>query len=151
VTLSRIFRAAPVLLLSAAFAAGASAQGDLIPSGLVDPPLFVTNESGEAITLAWQTSRPGVRLSPPRQAEVAAGASDHRIDPGLFWIVDGAGESLQADNVVYLSLVDADGGYAQQLALGVEIFADLAEVKRSALAVTIGAHGAITAEPRLHD
>jgi len=111
----------------------------------------VTNESGEAVTLAWQTSRPGVALSPPRQAGVAAGAADHRIEPGLFWIVDGAGESLQVDNVVYLSLVDADGGFAHQVAMGVEFFTSLAEVKRTALAVTIDAEGTITAEPRLDD
>lgn len=150
-TLSKVFAAALALLLSAAFPSGAFAQGDLIPSGLVDPPLFVTNDSGAAVTLAWQTSRPGVRLSPPRQAEVAAGAAEHRIEPGLFWIVDGAGESAQVDNVVYLSLVDASGGFEHQIALGVEIFASLADVKRTALAVTIGPEGTITAEPRLDD
>jgi len=148
--LTRLFGVVSLLLLPVALTSGAFAQGDPV-QGLYDPPLFVTNESGEAVTLAWQTSRPGVALSPPRQAGVAAGAADHRIEPGLFWIVDGAGESLQVDNVVYLSLVDADGGFAHQVAMGVEFFTSLAEVKRTALAVTIDAEGTITAEPRLDE
>jgi len=117
---------------------------DLIPSGLVDPPLIVTNLSGEAVSLQWQTALPGALLTPPRSATVEAGATAHRIDPGLFWIVNRRGdEELLVDNDIYVSRLDGDR-FAAQAVFRTDSFATLEEVKASALAVTIAADGTLT-------
>ena len=109
--LARRSSASLVLLLGAALSGPALGQGDLIPSGLVDPPLYITNLGDSAVELAWQTTRPGVQLSPPRSATVAAGADAKRIDPGLYWIVAGDDDDAEVmvDNVVFLSVLDDNG------------------------------------------
>lgn len=143
---------AGALLLAAA--APASAQIDSmnfhLMMNVVDPPLYVTNESGKAVDLAWQTTIPGQALSPARNATVAAGAKAKRIDPGLFWIVKAEGDGvLLTDNTVYLSTVDSSGGYAKQIAVHADFFSKLANVKKAALDVTIDADGGISVAPRL--
>ncbi len=143
---------AGTLLLAAA--GQASAQGDNINAtlmnNLVDPPLYVTNESGRAVDLAWQTTIPGQALSPPRNATVPAGAAAQRIEPGLFWIVMAEGEgALQVDNLVYLSTLNDSGGYAEQIAVRADLFAMLGNVRKAALEVTIDANGSLSVKPRL--
>lgn len=144
-----------LLFLACALLLGAShhalAQGDPWFWGLlIDPPLYVTNQSGAPVDLAWQTSVPGSALSPPRKASIAVGAQGQRIEPGLFWIVkdEGDGEVL-ADNIVYLSTLNGAGGYAEQIAVHADVFNTLANVKKAALDVTIDANGGISVAPRL--
>lgn len=140
------------LLLAAGLSGPALAQGDPIPSGLVDPPLYVTNLSDGDVDLTWQTTRPGTQLSPPRGATVAAGAEAERIDPGLYWIVSGEEDAkVMVDNVVYLSVVDEAGAYVHQIALDAAMFTSLADVTKAALDVTVEADRTLTASPRLDD
>jgi len=144
---------APALVLAAlmmgglTLSSGTEAVGDDTLGGLmsdtVDPPLIVTNLSGEAVALQWQTAHPGALLTPPRSATVEAGATAHRIDPGLFWIVSRrGGEELLVENDVYVSRLDGDR-FAAQAVFRTDGFATLEEVKASALAVTIEADGSI--------
>ena len=147
---------APALALSPAFVAPASAQSDDVDPNqnglLIDPPLYVTNQSGAPVELAWQTTIPGQALSPPRNATVPAGAAAQRIEPGLFWVVMAEGEGeLLADNVVYLSTSNGAGGYAEQIAVQADFFGSLSDVKKAALAVTIAADGTLSAAPQLDE
>ncbi len=164
---SKLFGLAPALLLAPAlalsaafvapaFVAPASAQSDDVDPNqnglLIDPPLYVTNQSGAPVELAWQTSIPGAALSPPRNATIADGAEGQRVEPGLYWIVMAEGEGeLLADNVVYLSTSNGAGGYAEQIAVQADFFGSLSDVKKAALAVTIAADGTLSAAPRLDE
>jgi len=119
-------------------------------SGIVDPPLHVTNESGQTVRLVWQTVEPGVRLSPPRSAEIPAGAKNKRIAKGLYWILSGdSPEGVFVDNVVFLSIADDSGGYKSQVPLKAEVFTQLDDLRKVALGITIGTDGSIRAKPRL--
>lgn len=134
-----------VLALGMQAQAGDSPQ-DLIPSGLVDPPLIVTNQTDAAVTLQWQSAVPGAMLSPARSATIAAGAAAQRIDRGLFWIVsrDG-GQEVLVDNDIYVSRVDGEG-FATQSVLRTDGIASLDEARQTALSVTIAADGSIALE-----
>jgi len=137
--------ALPLTLFAGAVPAAGQGMFDPV-QGLYDPPLFVTNHSDRAVSLQWQTTIPGMALSPVRSATVEAGATAHRIDPGLFWIVTGkatADAELLVDNNVYVSRLD-DDRFVTQSVLKVTEFATLPDVLHSALAVTIDADGGIT-------
>jgi hypothetical protein len=116
---------------------------------LVDPPLFVTNQSEMDVTLTWQTTVPGNKLSPPRQASIPRGAVDHRVDPGLFWIVHEGFNTLLAENVVFVSVLNDDGAYGEQIAVHADIFATNSEFHHLALAVLIDGDGYLSATPCL--
>lgn len=116
---------------------------------LVDPAIFITNHGKHDRTLAWQTTVPERQLSPWRQATIRAGAMHHRVDPGLFWIVHPGSGQLLVDNTVFISVVNDDGSFDEQIAVGVEILADLSDLEHLGLAVTIDADGYLSAAAHL--
>jgi hypothetical protein len=114
---------------------------------LEDPPLHVTNHHDAAVRLAWQTTIPGERLSPWRETTIAAGTIDEIIVPGMFWIIHEGLNRVLVDNVVFISVVDPDGGFGEQVVVHAEIFADHDSIDHIGLAVTIDADGYLSAAP----
>jgi len=112
-----------------------------------DPAVFVSNASGDAVTLSWQTEVPGLALSPVRRVEVPAAAEGWRAPEGffLFGAPDGG---LAEENVVYVSLHDDAGGIAAQRVLDDEIDLDPAALERLTLHISIATDGGLTAEIR---
>lgn len=118
---------------------------------MVDPPIHASNHSGESLALAWQTTVPGKRLSPQREALVPAGAINERIDPGLFWIVRPGFDELLIDNVVFVSILDGKDGFVEQVAVPVLAFASLGDISKLGLSVEIDADGCLSATPMLDE
>ncbi|MEO1224344.1 MAG: hypothetical protein AAFX92_08945 [Pseudomonadota bacterium] len=123
------------------------AAGMLNVYSRADPPVFVTNLSGNPVELQWQTVVPNTVLSPPRGATIAVGASATLADEGLFWFHDPASES-PVENVVFVSIVDANGAILSQVVMDEEIAGTLATVEATALHITIDADGSLTLSVR---
>lgn len=139
------------LALLPLLAAAGVAHASLILAKLVDPPILASNLSGKPVTLTWQTIVPGVALTPPRSATIAAGARDEQIEPGITWIVerrDDGKVKFPLDNYVYVSRVD-DGQYLAQAVLKSEIFVSTVDIEKHALRVTVDADGRITLAPAM--
>ncbi|MEQ9811302.1 MAG: hypothetical protein RLO50_00865 [Azospirillaceae bacterium] len=111
---------------------------------LFDPAIVVNNGTAAPARLAWQTEMPGLALSPARMAAVPAAARDWTAPQGFF-LFGGADGGVAAENVLYLSLLDADGGVLAQLVLDDELAVDPATLESLALHVTIAADGALAA------
>jgi len=108
-----------------------------------DPPVLVTNLSGDPVELQWQTVHPNVALSPARGALVPAAATDAVADRGLFWFYDSANGGT-VENVVFVSIVDADGAILTQVVMDEEIAGTLETVEETALHITIELDGTLT-------
>ncbi|MEO1224345.1 MAG: hypothetical protein AAFX92_08950 [Pseudomonadota bacterium] len=109
----------------------------------VDPPVFVTNLSDAPVALQWQTVQPDSALSPIRGATIAENAMATRAEEGLFWFYDPADEG-PVENVVFVSIVDADGAFLSQVVMEEEIAGTLATVEETALHITIEADMTLT-------
>ncbi len=108
-----------------------------------DPPVYVTNLSGTVVDLQWQTVLPDRVLSPVRGGRIQPGATALRADEGLFWFADVAGgKSLK--NVVFVSIVDANGAIVSQSVLDAEIAGVLGTVEATALHIVVEADGTLT-------
>ncbi|MFC3225979.1 hypothetical protein ACFOGJ_01970 [Marinibaculum pumilum] len=139
-----------LLALFAAFALLATPAAASLMPWMYDPPLIVTNKTGKEVRLVWQTAKPGVEISRPRTATIPAGATDQRVEPGLFWIVypgdDKKGKVL-LENFVYVSSLDETGGFAEQAVLETDEFTRVADLLKLALRVTVLEDGRIRLEP----
>ncbi|MEQ9811303.1 MAG: hypothetical protein RLO50_00870 [Azospirillaceae bacterium] len=113
----------------------------------VDPTVLVTNESGAAVTLTWQTTVPRVALSPPRTVEVPADAAGWRAPQGFFLFSQAlvGDERATLENVVYVSLLGPDGSVTQQIVLDDEIALSPEALEALVLHLTIAADGALSA------
>lgn len=120
--------------------------------GLLDPPVIVTNMSDKPVTLSWQTSLPGIALSPARSATIPAGARNKRIVPGLFWVLHkekGSPPLVLVDNYVYVSSLDGKGDVLDQAVLKADAFTSLSDVRKAALSVIISDSGKISLAAQL--
>ena len=114
----------------------------------VDPPVYVTNLTGAPVALQWQTLAPNTALAPVRGSLVPVDATAALADEGLFWFVEPAtGDPVE--NVVFVSIVDADGAILSQAVMEQEIAETLVAVEATALHITIEADGALTLS--IHD
>ncbi|MEO1224348.1 MAG: hypothetical protein AAFX92_08965 [Pseudomonadota bacterium] len=122
-------------LLNAPAAAAAAAS--------VDPPVFVTNLSGAPVELQWQTVQPDAALSPVRGATISESATEALAEEGLFWFYDPA-DGGAVENIVFVSIVDANGAILSQVVMEEEIAGTLQTVEETALHITIEMDGALT-------
>ena len=128
-------------LINVAAAAAAEAAS-------VDPPVFVTNLSDTPVALQWQTVQPNTALSPVRGATIPEGATEALAAEGLFWFYDPAnGDAVE--NVVFVSIVDADGAILNQVVMEEEIAGTIEAIEETALHITIGTDG--TLDLSVHD
>jgi len=119
-----------------------AASGMKEVTGAIDPPAYVTNQSAAPVKVVWQTVWPHKALSPKREATVPAGAADLKAERGVFWYVDPA-SGKAVDNMVFVSVVGADGKQLSQSVLDEAIADSLAAAEAKALHVTVGADLAI--------
>ena len=112
------------------------------PVGM-DPPVLVTNLSGDRVELQWQTVQPSAALSPLRGTSVPVDAIEAFADEGLFWFYDPA-DGGAVKNVVFVSIVDADGTILSQVVMEAEISGTLEAVEETVLHITIETDGELT-------
>jgi len=127
------------------------AANNLFPPGGpqgVDPPVLVTNLSGNPVELQWQTVAGSSALSPVRGASVPADVTEALADDGLFWFYDPA-DGGAVENVVFVSIIDADGAILSQVVLEEEIAGTIEAIEETALHITIGTDG--TLDLSVHD
>ncbi len=108
-----------------------------------DPPVYVTNLSGAAVDLQWQTVLPDKVLSPARGGKIQPGATALRADEGLFWFADVAG-GKPLKNVVFVSIVDSNGSIVSQSVLDAEIAGMLDTIEATALHIVVEADSTLT-------
>jgi len=108
-----------------------------------DPPVFVTNLSGAPVELQWQTVQPNTALSPVRGATIPEGATEALAEDGLFWFYDPA-DGGAVENIVFVSIVDANGAILSQVVMEEEIAGTLETVEETALHITIEMDGKLT-------
>lgn len=134
---------AALLLAVVLTASLSSLRADAMFGRRADPPVFVTNLSGAPVELQWQTVQPNTALSPVRGATIPEGATEALAAEGLFWFYDPAdGEAVE--NVVFVSMVDADGAILTQAVMEEEIAGTLQAVEATALHITIEMDGELT-------
>ena len=112
-----------------------------------DPPVYVTNLTDAPVALQWQTLVPNTALAPVRGSLVPADATNALADEGLFWFYDPAAEG-PVENVVFVSIIDADGAFVSQVVMEEEIAGTLATEEETALHITIEADGTLTLSVR---
>ena len=108
-----------------------------------DPPVLVTNLSGDPVELQWQTVHPNAALSPVRGTLVPVDAIEAFADEGLFWFYDPA-DGGSVENVVFVSIVDANGAILSQVVMEEQITGTLEAVEETVLHITIETDGALT-------
>ncbi len=108
-----------------------------------DPPVYVTNLSGAAVELQWQTVLPDKALSPSRGGKIQSDAASVLADEGLFWFADVTGGKT-LENVVFVSIVDAKGSIVSQSVLDAEIAGVLGTVEATALHIVVEADSTLT-------
>ena len=110
---------------------------------LLDPPVFVTNLSGNPVELQWQTVGSNSALSPLRGASVPVDVTEALADEGLFWFYDPA-DVETVENTVFVSIVDADGAILSQVVMEEEIAGTIEAIEETALHITVEADGTLT-------
>ena len=131
-------------LLCAAFLTGSllSVPGSAANPVGIDPPVLITNLSGNPVELQWQTVHPNAALSPVRGASVPVDAMGAFADEGLFWFYDPA-DGGTVENIVFVSIVDADGTILSQVVMEEEISGTLEAVEETVLHITIETDGTL--------
>ncbi|MEO1224349.1 MAG: hypothetical protein AAFX92_08970 [Pseudomonadota bacterium] len=136
-----------VLLTSSLTHVPSIAANNLFPPS-VDPPVLVTNLSGNLVQLQWQTVGENSALSPVRGASVPVDARAALADEGLFWFYDPANGGA-VENIVFVSIVDDDGAILSQVVMEEEIAGTIEAIEETALHITIGTDG--TLDLSVHD
>ncbi len=69
---------------------------------LVDPPVVLSNSSGRALIVKWQTSIAGVAASPVEEHVLAAGVREEHLNHANFWISEDSttGEVRSVPNMI---------------------------------------------------
>ncbi|MEM9435314.1 MAG: hypothetical protein AAGA12_15455 [Pseudomonadota bacterium] len=116
----------------------------------LDPPVFLTNLSGNPVELQWQTVVANLALSPLRGTSVPVDVKETPADEGLFWFHDpSTGNAVE--NTVFVSIVGSDGTILAQKVMEEEIAGTLSTVEDTALQITIETDGALTLSIRHAD
>jgi len=128
--------------LAAVACAATAANGMRQVVAPVDPPVYITNQSAGPVKVMWQTVWPHKALSPQREATVPAGAADLKARRGVIWYVHpGSGKAVE--NMLFVSIVDANGRQIAQKAADEAVTGPLAALEAKALHITVGAGLAI--------
>jgi len=132
-----------ILILAGLAIAPAHAMYLQAPSA-VDPTVVVTNETGASATLSWQTTVPRIALSPVRTVEVPADAEAWQAPQGFF-LFDEVMAGAAVENVLYISLLGADGSIVRQVVLDDEIALPPTALEDLVLHLTIAEDGTLHA------
>ncbi len=108
----------------------------------IDPPIYISNQSAAPVKVMWQTVWPRKALSPPREATIPSGAVDLKAERGVFWHDDPRSARV-VDNMIFVTVLGADGKLLAQKAVDEAIVDSFAAVEAKALYVTVGADMAI--------
>lgn len=117
------------------------------PTSFSDPPLYLTNLSGTAATVVWQTVLPNRALSPQRSTVLEANTQAQPLEQGFFLLFD-HDEPKQISNVLFVSILHDDGSFVMQKPFKIDENLDLERLHKMGINIVIEADGALSVSAR---
>ncbi|MEM6582309.1 MAG: hypothetical protein AAF699_13590 [Pseudomonadota bacterium] len=117
------------------------------PYSALDPPLYMTNLSGTAATVVWQTLLPNQALSPQRSSVQGANTQAQQSEQGFFLLYD-RDEPEQTSNILFVSILNDDGSFVTQKRFRIDENLDLARLHKAGISIVVEADGGLSVSAR---